>query len=73
MTVKQIALLNMAKMVGLALFSALVTSLLLMTLPLPVLGIGLCLVGIGILAKMIYDMELSKAESLEALNKINKQ
>jgi hypothetical protein len=73
MTPKQTALISMAKMIGLAILAATVTSVLLMFVPLPMIGIGLCLIGISILGKMIYDLELSKAESLEALNKTNKQ
>lgn len=71
MTPKQTALVNMAKLVGVALIGGAVTSVLLMTVPLAILGIAGSFVLLGFLAKMIYDLELSKAEHLEALNKLN--
>ncbi len=72
MTPKQTALINVAKMVGLALLAGAVTSLLLMHVPLPYLGIGACVIVILFLIHMIYELELSKAENLEALNTLNK-
>jgi hypothetical protein len=72
MTPKQTALINVAKMVGLALLAGAVTSLLLMHVPLPYLGIGACVIVLLYLVHMIYELELSKAEHLEALNTLNK-
>jgi len=71
MTPKQTALFNMAKLVGVGVLAGAVTSALLMTVPLAILGIAGSVVLLGFLAKMIYDLELSKAEHLEALNKLN--
>jgi hypothetical protein len=70
MTPKQTALINVAKMVGLAILAGAVTSLLLMHVPLPYLGIGACVIVLLYLVHMIYELELSKAEHLESLNKL---
>jgi hydrogenase/urease accessory protein HupE len=72
MTPKQTALINVAKMVGLAILAGAVTSLLLMHVPLPYLGIGACVIVLLYLVHMIYELELTKAEHLEALNTLNK-
>ena len=71
MTPKQTALFNMAKLVGVALIAGAVTSVLLMTVPLAILGIGACVIMMLYLVHMIYELELSKAQHLEALNKLN--
>jgi hypothetical protein len=71
MTPKQIAIRNMGKMVGLSLVVGAGTGILLNTVPLAILGIGFAVLGIGYLAKMIYEMELDKAERLAELNKLN--
>jgi|LauGreDrversion4_2_1035121.scaffolds.fasta_scaffold144600_4 hypothetical protein len=71
MTPKQIAIRNMAKMVGLSLIVGAGTGILLNTVPLVILGIGFSIILIGFLGKMIYDLELSKAEHLQALNNLN--
>jgi hydrogenase/urease accessory protein HupE len=39
--------------------------------PLAILGIAFSVFMLGFLIKMVYDLELSKAEHLEALNKLN--
>ena len=71
MTPKQIAIRNMAKMVGLSLIVGAGTGILLNTVPLVIQGIGFSIILIGFLGKMIYDLELSKAEHLQALNNLN--
>jgi hydrogenase/urease accessory protein HupE len=71
MTAKQIAIRNVTKMVSIALIVGLGTGVLIKTVPLAILGIGACVIGIGFLVKMVYDVELSKAEHLETLNKLN--
>ena len=71
MTPKQTALFNMAKLVGVAVLAGSVTSALLMFVPLPLLGIGACVIMMLYLVHMIYELELSKAQHLEALNKLN--
>jgi fatty acid desaturase len=72
MTPKQTALINVAKMVGLALLVGAVTTVLLMHVPLPYLGIGVCVSVMLFLIHMIYELELSKAEHLKSLNELNK-
>ena len=70
MTAKQTALRNMAKMVALALIVGSSAGLLIMTVPVAVLGIGSAMIMFVCLAKMIYDLELSKAEYRETLIKL---
>jgi fatty acid desaturase len=70
MTPKQTALINVAKMLGVAVLAGSVTSLLLIFVPLPYIGIGACVVVMLFLVHMIYELELSKAEHLDALNKM---
>ena len=72
MTPKQTALINVAKLAGLALIVGVVTTILLMHVPLPYLGIGACVIVLLYLVHMIYELELTKAEHLEALNTLNK-
>ncbi len=71
MTPKQTAIRNMAKVFGVALAAGTVTGILLMAVPLPLLGIGAAVIMMLYLIHMIYELELSKAEHLEALNKLN--
>ena len=71
MTSKQIAIRNVAKLVGLALIVGFGTGILINTVPVVILGIGASVIVMGFLIKMIYDIELSKAEHLETLNKLN--
>ena len=71
MTSKQIAIRNVAKLVGLALIVGFGTGILINTVPVAILGIGASVIVLGFLIKMIYDIELSKAEHLETLNKLN--
>jgi hypothetical protein len=70
MTPKRIALINVSKLVGLAVLVGAVTTVLLMHVPLAYLGIGACVVVMLVLVHMIYEVELSKAEHLAALNKM---
>jgi Flp pilus assembly protein TadB len=72
MTPKQTAMLNVAKMLGMAVLAGTVVSLLLIHVPLPFLGIGVCVIMMLFLIHWIYELELSKAEHLEALNTLNK-
>jgi uncharacterized membrane protein len=70
MTPKQTAMLNVAKMLGVAVLAGTVVSLLLIHVPLPYLGIGACVLLMLFLIHWIYELELSKAEHLDALNKM---
>lgn len=68
MTPKQIATRNVVKMVAFALIVGFGTGMLLSYVPLAILGIGACVVMLGFLIKMVYELELDKAERLEKLN-----
>jgi hypothetical protein len=73
LSIKQTALLNVAKLVGVAVLAGSVTSVLLMAVPLPYIGIGVCVIVLLYLVHMIYELELSKAEHREALKEMNKK
>jgi hypothetical protein len=73
LSLKQTAMLNVAKLVGVAVLAGGVTSVLLMTVPLPYIGIGVCVVVMLYLVHMIYELELTKAQHLEALKELNKK
>ena len=72
LSLKQTAMLNVAKLVGVAVLAGSATSVLLMTVPLPYIGIGVCVVVLLILVHKIYELELSKAEHQEALKELEK-
>jgi fatty acid desaturase len=72
MTPKQTALINVAKMLGVAVLAGSVTSLLLIFVPLPYIGIGACVIVMLFLVHMIYELELSKAENLKSLDELKK-
>jgi len=68
MTPKQTALFNVAWLIGTAIVSGFVIAKLL-TLFGPVnVGIGACVLMLAYLVKMVYDMELDKAERLNKLD-----
>jgi hypothetical protein len=73
LSIKQTAMLNVAKLVGVAVLAGSVTSVLLMAVPLPYLGIGVCVIVMLYLIHMLYELELSKAEHQEALKELNKK
>jgi fatty acid desaturase len=70
MTSKQTALFNTAKMVGVALIAGAITGVLLAFVPLPYIGLGVCVIAILYLVHMIYELELSKAEYRETLTQL---
>jgi Flp pilus assembly protein TadB len=72
MTAKQTALINVTKLVGLALIVGIVTTVLLMHVPLPYVAIGVCVAVMLYLIHMIYELELSKAEYRETLTQLKK-
>ena len=72
LSIKQTALLNVAKLVGVAVLAGSVTSVLLMAVPLPYIGIGVCVIVLLYLIHMLYELELSKAEHREALKELAK-
>jgi len=71
MTAKQTAMLNVAKMIGVAVLAGALTSTLLILVPLPFIGIGVCVIVMLYVVHMFYEMELSKAQHLDELNKLN--
>ena len=72
MTPKQTALLNMSKLLGIDLVAGVGASMLIANFTVEQIGIGFCVGMIVYLCKMVYDVELAKAEHLDALNKLNK-
>ena len=72
MTPKQTALLNMSKLLGIALTAGFGASVVIANFTIEQIGIGFCAGMIVYLCKMVYDIELAKAEHLEALNTLNK-
>ena len=72
MTAKQTALFNTAKMLGVAVLAGALTSALLVFVPLPLLGLGACVILMLYLVHMIYELELSKAEYRETLTQLKK-
>lgn len=72
MTAKQIAMLNVARLVGVAVLAGVLTTTLLIHVPLPYLGIGVCVIVMLYLVHMVYELELSKAEYRESLTQLKK-
>jgi hypothetical protein len=72
MTPKQTALLNMGKLLGIALVAGFAVNVTFTYFTVEQIGIGFCVGMIVYLCKMVYDIELAKAEHLDALNKLNK-
>ena len=72
MTPKQTALLNMSKLLGIALVSGFLVNVAFTYFTVAQIGVGFCVGMIVYLCKMVYDIELAKAEHLETLNKLNK-
>jgi hypothetical protein len=71
MSPKQTALIQTAKLFAVALLIGALTSLVFAYFTVSQIGIGFCIVMLAYLGKMIYDMELSKAEHLQTLKKLN--
>ncbi len=70
MTAKQTALLNVAKLLGTALLAGFCANVAFTYFTVTEIGIGFCAGMIVYLCKMVYDLELAKAEHLESLNKM---
>lgn len=70
MTSKQIAIRRTAKLVGVALAAGIATSVLLIYVPLPILGVGFCVIAMLGFIHLIYELELSKAEYTKTLNQL---
>jgi predicted membrane protein len=72
MSPKQTALTKTAMIVAAGLLFSVVLNVIFIFLTMAQIGILFCLVGLVILTTVVYDIELSKAKSLEELNKISK-
>jgi len=70
MTPKQTALLNVSKLLAIALVSGFAVNVALTYFTVAEIGIGFCVGMIAYLSKMIYELEVAKAEHLESLNKM---
>lgn len=68
MTAKQTAIRNVIKLILTATAVGVGTGILLNTVPLHIVGIGLAVLGLAFMIKVVYDIELDKAERLEKLN-----
>lgn len=73
LSLKQTAMLNVAKVFGVATLAGALTSTLLIFVPLPYIGIGVCVIVLLYLVHMLYELELTKAERQEALKELNKK
>jgi uncharacterized membrane protein YfcA len=71
MTSKQIALLNVAKMVVFAMITGALAGYLLITFSLAHISMALSAAILLYVIKMMYDLELDKAERLKQLNESN--
>jgi hypothetical protein len=72
MTPKQTALLNVGKLLAIALVVGFSVNVAITYFTIAQIGIGFCVGMLVYLCKMLYDLELAKAEHLEALNTLNK-
>ena len=70
MTPKQTALVQTLKLFALAITVAVLVNVAFAFLTVLQIGIAFAIFGLSFLGKMVYDLELSKAEHLEALNKM---
>ena len=70
MTPKQTALLNVSKLLGLALVVGFATNVVFTYFTVEQIGIGFCLGMIVYLCKMVYDVELAKAEHIQGIEKL---
>lgn len=72
MTPKQTALIKTAKLITIAIAISVLVHLLFAFLTLAQIGIIFYLVLFAFLAKMVYDLELSKAEHEQSLDQLKK-
>jgi hypothetical protein len=70
MTPKKIALIQTAKLFTIAFSAGVLVNVLFAFFTLAQIGFVFALIVLAALIKMVYDLELSKAEHLEALNKM---
>jgi hypothetical protein len=72
MTPKQTALIQTLKLFGIAVAAGILINVAFAYFTLAQVGIAFALAVLAALIKFVYDLELSKAEHLEALNTLNK-
>ena len=70
MTPKQTALIQVAKLITAGIAGAILASVLFTYFTVAEIGIGFCAIMLAYLIKMVYDLEVAKAEHLESLNKM---
>jgi len=70
MTPKQTALLNMGKLLGIALIVGFCANVVFTYFTIAEIGIGFCVGMIAYLCKMVYDIELAKAEHRASLDQL---
>lgn len=70
MNIKQMAALNVAKILGAAVLGAVLVNMAIHFLSLAVTGVILAVLALAWFCKFAYDIELSKLESKNALNKL---
>jgi hypothetical protein len=71
MTPKQTALVQTAKLFSIAIGTGVLVNVLFAFFTITQIGVAFCIFALLFLAKMVYDIELNKAEHLETLNKLN--
>jgi protein-L-isoaspartate O-methyltransferase len=71
LSLKQIALIQTAKLFAIALSIVVLTNLAFAYLTVFQIGIGFCIVVLAFLVKTVYDIELYKAKDREALKELN--
>ena len=71
MSPKQTALIQVAKLIALAVISGFVVNTAFTYFTVTQIGIGFCVGLLAYMIKMYYDLALMQAQSLEELNKIN--
>ena len=70
MTPKQTALLNMGKLLAIALIVGFLVNVAFTYFTVAQIGIGFCTGMLIYMCKILYDLEVAKAEHLESLNKL---
>ena len=70
MNIRQMALLNVAKIIGSAMIAGILVNVGIHYLGIATVGTVIALAVLCYMAKMVYDIELAKLERLNALKKI---
>ena len=70
MSPKQIALIQVAKLLGLAVATGILVNLAFAYFTVTQIGIGFSIVMLACLVKMVYDLEVAKAEHIQGLEKL---